>query len=93
MEISTSGPACIARFSEIFPNRYWGSGQAFGCCTHRIFAALLTLFYPSMVEAFSPAIVFGFFTFMMVLQLIWVCLMVPETARVPLEELQKNLEA
>lgn len=46
-----------------------------------------------MVEDFSPEVVFGFFTFMMVLQLIWVLLMVPETKGVPLEELQKKLES
>jgi len=77
--------------SEIFPNRDRASGQAFGCFTHWICAALLTLFFPIMVERFSPEIVFGFFTFMMVLQLIWVFLMVPETKGVPLEELQKKL--
>jgi len=100
-------PACIFAFiaahaigqgaviwvfiSEIFPNRDRASGQAFGCFTHWIFAALLTQFFPMMVEEFSPAIVFGFFTFMMVLQLVWVLLMVPETKGVPLEELQKKL--
>ena len=100
-------PACIFAFiaahavgqgaviwvfiSEIFPNRDRASGQAFGCFTHWIFAALLTLFFPSMVEWFSPEIVFGFFTFMMVLQLVWVIVAVPETKGVPLEELQKKL--
>ena len=100
-------PACIFAFiaahavgqgaviwvfiSEIFPNRDRASGQAFGCFTHWIFAALLTLFFPSMVERFSPEIVFGFFTFMMVLQLVWVIVAVPETKGVPLEELQKKL--
>jgi len=44
-----------------------------------------------MVEAFAPATVFGFFCFMMVLQLSWVKLMVPETKGIPLEELQKKL--
>ena len=77
--------------SEIFPNRDRAAGQSFGCSIHWVFAALLTLFFPTMVEWFSPAIVFGFFTFMMVLQLVWVFLMVPETKGVPLEELQKKL--
>lgn len=78
--------------SEIFPNRNRASGQALGSFTHWIFAALLTLFFPKMVEAFAPSIVFGFFCFMMVLQLVWVKLMVPETKGVPLEEIQKQLE-
>ncbi|HEG42866.1 MAG TPA: hypothetical protein ENH94_02345 [Phycisphaerales bacterium] len=74
-----------------FPNRNRAAGQSFGCFTHWIFAALLTLFFPKMVEAFSPATVFSFFCFMMVLQLVWVKLMVPETKGIPLEDIQKKL--
>jgi len=76
---------------EIFPNRNRASGQAFGCSIHWVFAALLTLFFPKMVEAFSPATVFGFFCFMMILQLVWVKLFVPETKGIALEEIQKKL--
>lgn len=76
--------------SEIFPNRNRASGQALGSFTHWIFAALLTLFFPKMAEVFAPAVVFGFFCFMMVLQLVWVKLKVPETKGVPLEEIQKK---
>ena len=77
--------------SEIFPNRNRASGQALGSFTHWIFAASLTLVFPEMVTAFEPSTVFGFFCFMMVLQLVWVKLMVPETKGVPLEELQKQM--
>jgi len=77
--------------SEIFPNRNRAEGQTLGCSTHWIFAALLTTFFPQMVEALPPGYVFSFFTFMMVLQLIWVKTMVPETKGVPLEEIQKQL--
>lgn len=100
-------PACIFAFiaahaigqgaviwvfiSEIFPNRHRAEGQALGSFTHWIFAALLTTFFPKMVEAFPPGYVFLFFTGMMVLQLIWVKTMVPETKGVPLEEIQKRL--
>jgi len=78
--------------SEIFPNRNRASGQALGSFTHWTFAALLTLFFPKMVEAFAPATVFGFFCFMMVLQLVWVKFMVPETKGVSLEDMQERLE-
>jgi hypothetical protein len=44
-----------------------------------------------MVTAFPTGYVFLFFTGMMVLQLIWVKTMVPETKGVPLEEIQKQL--
>jgi sugar porter (SP) family MFS transporter len=77
--------------SEIFPNRHRAEGQALGSFTHWIFAALLTTFFPKMVVAFSPGSVFLFFCGMMVLQLLWVKLMVPETRGVPLEEMQSKL--
>lgn len=77
--------------SEIFPNRHRAEGQALGSFTHWIFAALLTTFFPKMVSAFAPGYVFLFFCAMMVLQLLWVKCMVPETKGVPLEEMQKRL--
>ena len=100
-------PACIFAFiaahaigqgaviwvfiSEIFPNRHRAEGQALGSFTHWIFAALLTTFFPKMVSAFPPGYVFSFFAGMMVVQLIWVKTMVPETKGVPLEQIQKQL--
>jgi sugar porter (SP) family MFS transporter len=100
-------PACIFAFiaahavgqgaviwvfiSEIFPNRHRAGGQALGSFTHWMFAALLTTFFPKMVSAFAPGYVFLFFCGMMVLQLIWVKTMVPETKGVPLEEMQQKL--
>lgn len=77
--------------SEIFPNRQRAEGQALGSFTHWIFAALLTTFFPQMVESFPPGYVFLFFCGMMVLQLVWVKLMVPETKGVPLEQIQHRL--
>ena len=77
--------------SEIFPNRHRAEGQTLGSFTHWIFAALLTTFFPRMVTAFPPGYVFSFFTGMMVLQLIWVATMVPETKGVPLEQIQNQL--
>ena len=77
--------------SEIFPNRHRAEGQALGSFTHWIFAALLTTFFPRMVVAFPPGYVFSFFAGMMVLQLIWVKTMVPETKGVPLEMIQRQL--
>jgi sugar porter (SP) family MFS transporter len=100
-------PACIFAFiaahavgqgtviwvliSEIFPTRNRAEGQALGSFTHWAFAALLTTFFPKMVTAFAPGQVFLFFCAMMVIQLIWVALRVPETKGVALEEMQKRL--
>jgi SP family arabinose:H+ symporter-like MFS transporter len=77
--------------SEIFPNRQRAEGQALGSFTHWVFAALLTTFFPKMVTAFAPGYVFLFFCGMMVLQLVWVKTMVPETKGVPLEQMQRRL--
>ncbi|MFZ0773976.1 MAG: sugar porter family MFS transporter [Candidatus Sulfotelmatobacter sp.] len=77
--------------SEIFPNRHRAEGQTLGSFTHWTFAALLTTFFPAMVAKFPPGYVFSFFTGMMVLQLIWVKAMVPETKGVSLEQLQRQL--
>ncbi len=76
---------------EIFPNRNRANGQALGSLTHWIFAATLTLVFPKVIAAFPPGYVFGFFCVMMVLQLIWVKVMVPETKGIPLEEMEKQL--
>lgn len=100
-------PACIFAFiaahavgqgtviwvfiSEIFPNRHRAEGQALGSFTHWLFAALLTTFFPNVVESFPPGSVFLFFCGMMVLQLVWVKFMVPETKGVPLEQMQRKL--
>ncbi len=77
--------------SEIFPNRHRAEGQTLGSFTHWIFAALLTTFFPRMVASFPPGYVFSFFAGMMMLQLIWVKTMVPETKGVPLEQIQRQL--
>ena len=100
-------PACIFAFiaahsigqgaviwvfiAEIFPNRHRAEGQTLGSSTHWIFAALLTTFFPKMVTAFPPGYVFSFFAGMMVLQMIWVKTMVPETKGVSLEQIQKQM--
>ena len=102
-------PACIFAFiashaigqgtviwvfiSEIFPNRHRAEGQALGSFTHWVFAALLTTFFPKMVTAFAPGYVFLFFCSMMVLQLVWVHVAVPETKGRSLEDIQRDFDA
>ncbi len=51
----------------------------------------LTTFFPKMVASFAPGYVFIFFCGMMVMQLVWVKFMVPETKGVPLEDMQRKL--
>ena len=78
--------------SEIFPDKFRAMGQSLGSSTHWVFAALLTTFFPLMVTAFPAGWVFLFFCFMMVLQLVWVKVMVPETKGRTLEEIQVDLK-
>src|ERR1700722_13817095 len=79
--------------SEVFPNRHRAEGQALGCFTHWVCAAIITSFFPKLVANFAPGYVFMFFAGMMVLQLIWVKLMVVETKGVPLEQIDARLRA
>jgi hypothetical protein len=65
--------------------------QSLGSFTHWFFAALLTTFFPTLVGRFASGYVFLFFCGMMVLQLIWVKTMVPETKGVALEHMQERL--
>jgi MFS transporter, SP family, arabinose:H+ symporter len=77
--------------AEIFPNDHRAAGQSLGSFTHWIFAAGLSMLFPIVNAKFAPEFIFGFFTFMMILQLIWVKLMVPETKGISLEEIEKEL--
>ena len=77
--------------SEIFPNQLRAAGQSFGSAAHWVFAALVTLFFPVLVSALSPGYVFLLFMGMMVLQLVWVALRMPETRGLSLEQLQLRL--
>lgn len=79
--------------SEIFPNQVRSYGQSLGSSVHWIMAAIVTSVFPFFANSPSigPAKIFLFFMAMMVLQLIWVIVKMPETKGVPLEELQKRL--
>lgn len=77
--------------SEIFPNHLRANGQAFGSSVHWVLAAAIPSSIPFLFTTIGAAPVFAFFAFMMVLQLIFVWRMMPETKGVPLEELEKQL--
>jgi len=84
--------------SEIFPNRHRAQGQTLGSTTHWVFAALLTTVFPMMVKISGAneqpqraGYIFLFFCFMMMLQLVWVKTMVPETKGISLEDMQHKL--
>ena len=78
--------------SEIFPDNLRAQGQSFGSSVHWILAALITLFMPVALSAFpNPGYVFMLFSGMMVLQLVFVLYLMPETKGVSLERLSKTL--
>jgi len=85
--------------SEIFPNKARAFGQSWGSGTHWVFAAIITLITPIFLDADkgifkdNPWPIFVFFAGMMVLQLLFVLFMMPETKGVSLEELSKKLSS
>ena len=78
--------------SEIFPNRVRAQGQALGSFTHWVFAAAISWTFPVIADI-SGGHTFAFYSSMMVLQLLWVLKVMPETKGVPLEEIQKRMSA
>ena len=81
--------------SEIFPNTVRANGQAFGTGIHWIFAALITLVGPIIIDIYkeNPWPIFAFFAFMMLLQLVFVLFMMPETKGLSLEEIESKMKA
>jgi MFS transporter, SP family, xylose:H+ symportor len=76
--------------SEIFPNTVRARGQALGSFTHWVMAAVISWTFP-MIADWSGAHTFAFYAAMMVLQLLWVLTLMPETKGIPLEQIQKRL--
>jgi len=83
--------------SEIFPNKIRAIGQSFGASVHWVFAAIITLITPIFLDEYTgifkdnPWPIFAFFAVMMMLQLIWVLIKMPETKGVSLEEIENKL--
>ncbi len=76
---------------EIFPNEVRASGQSFGSLTHWVFAAIIANIFPAMAGYFGGAPIFAFFACMMVLQLLYVIFMMPETKGIALEDMEARL--
>lgn len=77
--------------SEIFPNHLRGSGQSFGSSVHWVLATVVPSLVPVLFSSIGAGMVFLFFAVMMVLQLLFVIFMMPETKGVSLEELSKKM--
>ncbi len=79
--------------SEIFPNEVRASGQALGSFTHWLMAAIITFTFPYLSERFGGGNTFLFFTTMMVLQLLFVLRLMPETKGTSLEKIERTVFA
>ena len=77
--------------SEIFPNEVRSYGNSLGSATHWVFAALIAGNFPFFAGKFGAGYIFAFFALMMVLQLLFVWRVMPETKGVSLEDLEKQL--
>ena len=78
--------------SEIFPNELRAYGQSMGSFTHWILAAVIANIFPLVANRYGAGNIFAFFALMMVFQLIWVAIRMPETKGRSLEEIQKDLQ-
>ncbi|MFD1143636.1 sugar porter family MFS transporter [Larkinella insperata] len=77
--------------SEIFPNEVRASGQALGSFTHWLMAAIITFTFPYLAEKVGGGNTFLFFAIMMVLQLLFVLRLMPETKGTSLEQIEKTV--
>jgi MFS transporter, SP family, arabinose:H+ symporter len=77
--------------AELFPTHLRASGQAFGSSVHWVLAALIPSLVPELFSSFGAGAVFAFFALMMVGQLIWVKLKMPETKGETLEAVSAKL--
>ncbi|MGB0600710.1 MAG: sugar porter family MFS transporter [Flavobacteriaceae bacterium] len=77
--------------SEIFPNHLRNAGQSFGTSVHWVLAAIIPSFVPLLFGSIGAGVVFLIFALFMVLQLVFVHYMMPETRGISLEKLSKTL--
>ncbi|GAA4467979.1 sugar porter family MFS transporter [Nibrella saemangeumensis] len=79
--------------SEIFPNEVRASGQALGSFTHWLMAAIIAFTFPYIADTFGGGNTFLFFSIMMVLQLLFVWRIMPETKGTSLEQIERTIVA
>lgn len=78
--------------SEIFPNQVRAKGQTLGSFSHWVMAALIAFSFPYFAEKLGGGNTFLFFTVMMVLQLLFVWKIMPETKGKSLEQIEHTLK-
>lgn len=77
--------------SEIFPNEVRAKGQTLGSLTHWVMAAVITFFFPMLSERLGGGHTFLIFAVLMVVQLLFVWRIMPETKGKSLEQIGGTL--
>ena len=86
----SSGAVIWVYISEVFPNVVRAKGQALGCFTHWFMCTVISWAFPVVAEK-AGTWAFGFFAFMMLVQLLWAIFFMPETKGGTIEDIEKRL--
>ena len=86
----SSGAVIWVYISEVFPNAVRAKGQALGCFTHWFMCTIISWAFPVVAER-AGTWAFGFFAFMMLVQLLWAIFFMPETKGGTIEDIEKRL--
>jgi len=86
----SSGAVIWVYISEVFPNVVRAKGQAFGCFTHWFMCTIISWAFPAVAER-AGTWAFGFFAFMMAVQLAWAVFFMPETKGGTIEDIEERL--
>jgi len=76
--------------AEVFPNSVRAAGTSFGSLTHWFWASLIAQVFPFFAASLGGSLIFGFFAAMMVLQLLFVWRLMPETKGIALEDMDEK---
>jgi sugar porter (SP) family MFS transporter len=87
----SQGAVIWVYIGEIFPTHVRSKGQGIGSASHWFMNALIAMYFPIVVHAFSTSTPFVFFAAMTVVQFFVVLFVYPETKGQTLEALQRRL--
>jgi sugar porter (SP) family MFS transporter len=86
----SQGAVVWVYIAEVFPTRVRAKGQAIGTSTLWVMNALISALFPVLAKS-SAATPFFFFAFMMLIDVVLVAVLYPETKGVSLEQLEQRL--
>jgi hypothetical protein len=86
----SQGSVIWVYLAEVFPSRVRSKGQSLGSSSHWIMNAAIAGAFPT-IAAKSQGLPFAFFAAMMLLQLVVVLVVYPETKGISLEQIQSKL--